>query len=539
MFKVIIGLGLLGAVEAEGSIRLPAIISDNMVLQANRPVPIWGTAEAGESVTVDFAGQTQKTTADSSGKWRVNLAPLKTDTAGDMTVTGTTSLTIKNVLTGEVWVASGQSNMQFTLGGADNAWKDIAEANYPKIRQFRVVQRAALDTREDVTGEWVECSPQTAGGFTAVGFFFARDIRQQTGSPVGLIHTSWGATAAQAWTSLEGLKKDPLLAHYVKAFDPDAVRRKYARDLAAWHSVDAKWKAEMKADAGYQVQLATWQSASDEAKTAGKPSPEQPKPPKAEPEPPAPIEHQAAIPSSLYNGMIHPLIPYAIRGAIWYQGESNESAAVEYRTLFPTMIADWREKWRQGDFPFYFVQLANFRKRQDHPSDGLWAWVREAQAITLKVPHTGMAVTIDVGSADQIHPTDKYDVGHRLALHALKNDYGKDVVDNGPMFKQMQVRDGRIRLSFTEIGKGLTIGRPQKPEAELTGFAVAGNNRKWFWAKATIDGANVVVWCDEVRYPVAVRYAWADNPACNLYNLDGLPAAPFRTDNWPMEIAKK
>ncbi len=489
---------LLPRLAAE--VKLPAIIGDNAVLQADAPLPIWGTAAVGEDVTVTIAGQSQSTKAGADGRWQVKLAALKTGGPLELTVAGTNTIVLKNLLVGEVWVGSGQSNMEFALKGANDSAKEIAAADFPKIRLFTVIKKTSAEPLADCSGKWVECSPATVPGFSAVAYFFGRELHQKLGVPVGLIHTSWGGTEAEAWTSRAALAGSAEFKDAAPSWD------KRLADLP-------------KAQAKYATEVAAWKAAADAAKAAGKPAPKKPNPPADENSP-----HR---PSSLYNGMLAPLIPYAIRGAIWYQGESNAGQPLKYRTLLPLMIGDWRQAWGEGDFPFYIVQLANYKARQAEPVESDWAALREAQWLTTtKVKNTGLATIIDVGMAENIHPTDKQTVGHRLALNALALTYGKDNESSGPVFAAMKVEDAKAVLTFTHLGGGLVA----KGGGALTGFAIAGEDRKFVWATATIVGDTVVVTSDKVAKPTAVRYAWADNPECDLYSKADLPAVPFRTD---------
>ena len=351
------------------------------------------------------------------------------------------------------------------------------------------------------SGKWQVCSAQTAGSFTAVGYFFGRELNKQLNVPVGLIHTSWGGTPAESWMSKEYLENDPNFQPILKRFEEASanypeLKKKYQEKRQQYDSIAPKLRAE------------------------GKPLPPRPE------EPIGP--GHAYSPTGLYNGMIVPIIPYGIRGVIWYQGESNAWRAYQYRTLFPTMIKNWRDKWGQGDFPFLFVQLANFEATSPQPQENDWAELREAQLMTLSAPNTGMAVTIDIGEANDIHPKNKQDVGRRLALWALAKTYGKTVVYSGPIYTLMEVQGNKAILHFENIGGGLVA----KGDS-LKGFAIAGADKKFAWADAKIEGNTVVVSSDKVSVPVAVRYAWAINPVCNLYNKEGLPATPFRTDIWP------
>jgi sialate O-acetylesterase len=457
---------LLSAVAAPAAVKLPAVIGDNMVLQRGQPVPIWGLADKGEEVTVAIAGQTHKTKAGDDGRWKLTLDKLDVGQPLETTISGSSGskITLKNVLVGEVWIGSGQSNMEMGVGGCNNAKDEIAAANYPQIRLFNVEKARAPQPATDVKGSWATCSPQNIANFSAAAYFFGRHLHKELNVPIGLIATSWGGTPAEFWTSRKALQANPAL-----------------RAMAGGDS------------------------------------------------------------SCLYNGMIAPLVPYAIRGAIWYQGEANVGTAFKYRTLFPAMIANWRADWGQGDFPFGFVQIAPFGYHNAwgvNPAACAELW--EAQRITLDVaPNTGMAVTLDItdgpaaieaknGQFDGIHPKNKQDVGRRLALWALAKVYGHDVVYSGPIYKSMTLEGDKIRLQFDHCGQGL-VSRDGKP---LTDFTIAGEDQKFLPAVATIDGDSVIVHSDKVAKPVAVRYAWYDTAIPNLSNKDGLPASPFRTDRW-------
>jgi sialate O-acetylesterase len=496
-------VGLLTAASAGADVKLPAIIGDNMVLQQGMKPPIWGWADPGEKVTVSLNGKEISSTADSQGRWQVKLPKMKAGGPYDVTISGKNTITLHNVLVGEVWVGSGQSNMEFGVGGANNAQQEISSAHFPQIRMFTVAKKVGTEPLADVEGHWVECSPQTVGGFSAVAYFFGRDLHQKLGVPVGLIHTSWGGTPAEAWTSRPTLEADSDLRYMVENWDKQIAD--YPKTLA-----------------DYNQRVKDWQDESDKARAAGTlepKKPDQPQDPRDNP----------WLTGGLYNAMIAPLIPYSIKGAIWYQGESNADRAYQYRKLFPTMIRNWRQAWGEGDFPFLFVQLANWMNVKPEPSEDAWAELREAQSKTLALPKTGMAVIIDIGDAADIHPKDKQDVGHRLALAAYKVAYGQDLVYSGPTYKSMKVEGDKIRLRFTHVGGGLVA----REGGALKGFEIAGADRKFVWADATIDGDSIVVSSSQVQKPVAVRYAWAANPMNNLANKEGLLASPFRTDDWP------
>ena len=455
------------SVNLLADVKLPSVLSNHMVLQQGMPVPIWGTAETGEKVTVTFGGQTEEATADTAGKWSVKLAALPVSAKpAELVVKGKNTITLSDILVGEVWICSGQSNMGFNTGSAINAAKEIAEANYPDIRLFTVQNVATDEPQSDTHGDWAACTPQTVPGFTAVGYFFGRDLYKSLGVPVGLIHTSWGGTIAEAWAAPTGLAGDPDFAPIL-----------------------------------------------DRAKTTKKGDP------------------NAA--SRLWNGMIVPIVPFAAKGAIWYQGESNAGRAYQYRKLLPAMIKTWRDAWGEKDFDFYIVSLANFTNPPQQPGDSDWAELREAQTLTANMPHNGQALAIDLadpGNPGDIHPKNKQDVGHRLALVAEAKTYGKkDIAYSGPVYDSMKEENGKVRLSFKELNGGL-VAKGGEP---LKGFQIAGEDKKWQWADASIDGENVIVSSGQVPHPVAVRYAWANNPVANLYNKADLPAVPFRTDDWP------
>jgi len=487
-------------------VRLPAVFTDNAVLQRDIPVPVWGWADEGEQVTVKVGDQTKTATPEAkTGKWTVKLDPLPVGGPLTLTVSGKNTITLKNVLVGEVWICSGQSNMQMSVSGVGGAKDEIAAANYPKIRLISVPQRGTATPQDDFKGRWDECSPQTVGGFSAAGYFFGRELFKNLAVPIGLIHCSYGGSSCETWVNRSVLDGEP-------SFKPMLDR--YDRELASYNEATAK--------ANHEKQMADWKKAVAKAKAAGKVAP---KPPRSPSDP----HTNNQCPANLYNGMLYPVLPYGIRGAIWYQGETNAGRAYQYRTLFPTLIKSWRAEWQEGEFPFYFVQLANFMAVRPEPSDSAWAELREAQSLTLQVPATGQAVIIDIGEAGNIHPKNKQDVGKRLALWALAKTYGKDVLYSGPTYKSQEIQGDKIALSFDSIGGGLVA----KGGDQLKGFAIAGSDKKFVWADARIEGDKIIVSSPKVKSPAAVRYAWADNPECNLYNQADLPASPFRTDDWP------
>lgn len=521
---------------------MPAIFGDHMVLQEKKVLPIWGWASPGESVTVVFKDQKITTTAKMDGTWRVDLQ--STSANGEpaaMTVSGKNTIVFEDVLVGDVWVASGQSNMEFGLQKDSRAAEMIPKATDSKIRFFFVPWATALQPQTNIAaktlspldGKWLVCSPEVMSanwafhGFSAVGFHFATDIRRAVGKPLGMIGSYKGGTPAQSWTSVSGLGKDGALQHYVA--EHQQILDNYSNATVAFPK-----KLET-----YRAALKKWNTDAAKAKTDGHPLS-----PQSAPKAPVEADGGTHAPGNLYNGMVAPLIPFAIKGVIWYQGEGNGMdvlLAREYGTLFPRLISDWREKWGQGDFPFLFVQLPNISVSAAKVSPGgNWPWVRDAQLKTLALPNTGMAVTIDIGEADNLHPPDKLYVGKRLALIARHLVYGENIVDYGPLYQSMQVEENKVRLRFKNIGGGLKMGIPPPPAGgktfpsptELKGFTIAGNDHQFIAANALIAGDTILVSSDKVSQPLAVRYDWEQNPAGNLYNTENLPASPFRTDDW-------
>lgn len=628
------------------SVRLPAIFSDHMVVQRDVPVVMWGWADPGGSVTVSM-GQTEASTrVGSDGTWRVELPPVPAGGPYEIRVVGSDTLTFKDVLAGEVWIGSGQSNMEWPLASVNNADQEIAAARYPQIRLFTVERAVSPRPEVDVVSEgWKVTSPETVGGFSAVAYFFGRELHQELGVPIGLINSSWGGTVAEAWTSREALRQIPDFHEVLERVEHladsiDLINQDFDERLAAWTQ---KVAAE---DVGFKDSTPWYQPELDEAsweemdvpilwESAGLPgfdgvvwyrktfelTPEQAggdltlhlgpiddidstwvngvpvgstsiynrariypieagilmpgrntitvrvidtgggggffgRPDEmaltagedasdmvvslagpwkykvaldftALPPPPVRMSLENT-PTTLFNAMIAPLTPYPIQGVIWYQGESNAGRAYQYRKLFPTLIDDWRSQWDNVDMPFLFVQLANFMAVQKEPVEpSEWAELREAQSRTLSLPRTAMAVTIDIGEADDIHPRNKQDVGRRLALAALAKVYGRGVEYSGPVYRLMR-REGSTAHIVFDHAEGL-----HAREGEVKGFAIAGPDRRFVAANARIEGNTVIVSSPEVAEPVAVRYGWANNPVVNLYNAAGLPASPFRTDDWP------
>jgi len=651
LFSVLV-LACLGLGRAQGQLKLTSVFGDHMVLQCGMDVAIWGWAKPNEEVVVILDGQVKvKTKSGEQGRWMAKLPPQPAGGPHELVIAaGNEKIRFTDVLFGEVWLCSGQSNMAWALKLTQNAPKEISEANYPQIRIFVVGQAATLKPQNDCKGQWLICNPETVADFSAVAYFFGREIHTSLKVPVGLIGSYWGGTPAEAWMDMETLKTEPDFEPIVKRFphhllDPETFAKAQAEHnqaMAEWWKKavltdlgnkreewskpdfnDSDWETmelpqpwELAKPQMFGTDGAVWfrkvvrlpnswagkdlvlhlgtindqdttyfngeqVGSTQEAKFVrrykvsgqlvkagdnliavrvfnrwgaggfvGVPSqmflelaggseklplagawkfkvefarsqselPPQPKPL---------FTHQT--PTVLFNGMINPVIPYTIRGVIWYQGESNVYRAFQYRKLFPALISSWRKLWGQGDFPFLFVQLANFQPDKVAPqTKGMWAELREAQLLTFKtVPNTGMAVTIDIGNPNDIHPRNKRDVGKRLALAALAIAYGQKVVHSGPIYRSMRIEGDKIRLFFDHVGSGL-VAKGDK----LVGFTIAGADRKFVDAKAKIEGDTVLVWSEEVSEPVAVRYGWADNPNCNLYNKEGLPASPFRTDDW-------
>ncbi len=482
---------------AFADVKLAALFSDHAVLQRGQPVPVWGTADAGEEVTVEFAGQKQTAQAGPDGKWKVTLQPLKEAESLALTVKGKNTLTINDVAVGEVWVNSGQSNMAFTLSRDAQGPESAAASEDKLLRMFTVPAKSSDQPETEVAGKWVAANPATSGSFSAVGYYFARELRKALKVPVGMLSSSVGGTPAEAWTSGAALAARAILKAELDAAQAILVKNHPAA-LERYQANEAKI-------------LENWKAAVEKAKAEGRtPLPRKP----VVPEDPTKSKNR---PSGLYNAMIAPLQPYGIRGAIWYQGESNSARAPQYRTLFPTMIGDWRKVWGQGEFPFFFVQIT--------PHNNMTPEIREAQLLTTQtVPQTAMAVTTDFGHATDIHPTQKEPVGTRLALAARAKVYGEKIEFSGPTFDSMQVESGQAVLKFKHAA-GLTA-----KNGALKGFTVAGADKKFVPAKAEIQGETVIVSAEGVTKPAAVRYGWANVPDVNLYNAAGLPASPFRTD---------
>lgn len=621
-------------------VRLPHIFGSDMVLQREKPVNIWGWADTGEKITIAFNDQKVKVKADKNGKWSAALKPMEAGGPFNMSIKGKNEITLDNILLGDVWICSGQSNMEWIVANSNNAEEEIINANYPEIRLYKVPKNLKFKPVEDVESKWKECTPDNVRNFSAVGYFFGRYVHNETGVPIGLINTSWGGTVVETWISKESIASvgdfdekleqmknfipEEIEAQMKKKFeelkakigdakgiiDGEAVWADPELDESDWLTMELPglWEqkglsdldgiiwfrrefvlSEKEVQKGVVLKLGpiddsdiTWVNGYEVGRMTDKydihrkymVSPDKLKVGRnivvvrvedngggggmygsprdfmvETSEKSIPLEGEwkyrisadklsikinasspNSFPTLLYNGMIKPLVPYTLTGAIWYQGESNASRAYQYRTLFPLLIKDWRKQWNQGDFPFLFVQLANFREPAEVPKDDAWAELREAQSMTLSLPNTGMAVTIDIGEADDIHPRNKQEVGRRLGLAARKIAYGEDIVYSGPMYKSMTIEGDKIRLALDHVGSGLKI---KDKYGYLKGFAIAGEDKQFKWAKAYLDGNTVVVYNKEIKDPVAVRYAWGTNPDdANLYNEEGLPASPFRTDDW-------
>lgn len=622
---------LVAALPLSASPRLPALFSDHMVLQQGRSIPVWGLADAGEGITVTLNGAVRQARAGVDGRWRVELPAQTAGGPLTLTIAGNTTIRIRDVLVGEVWVASGQSNMTLQLARASRT--DAASASYSQIRLFTVPKATSLESVETIAASWQPCTPDAASAFSAAAYYFGRRLHEDLQVPVGLIHTSWPGSLAEEWTALAALQGDSRLASIVEGWQQRADnwvggeqqplrfdlrfgaveltaagRPKPLRLIPAgreatgaqwrfsWESApqvsfewqegsepmarlygelrardSARFSIDMKADGSpanlmdfdairlrvsgegsfqlhaiqpsitdaddysSEVLAATmqWQEitvplGSLKQSGWGRRMPFTADAISALVIEPLLGKGGARPPGGLYNAMVVPLVPYAIRGAIWYQGEGNAGRALQYRALLPTLIQSWRSAWGQGDFPFLIAQLPNYRSRSAQPQESGWAELREAQAMTLRVANTGLAVTIDVGEAEDVHPANKRPVGERLARWALGTVYGRSGEYSGPLFESMQVEGSTARIRFRHTGSGLTA----TDHLPLRGFAIAGADRKFTWAHAEIEVDTVVVYHPDIAHPVAVRYAWADNPDCNLGNREGLPAAPFRTDDW-------
>ena len=486
-------------------VTLPRVIGNNMVLQRDMEVPIWGWASAGEEITVTLNTEPFFSTtavADSEGNWQIKLPAKQAGGPYTLKVTGENTLELTNILFGEVWVCSGQSNMQWSVSASKDSEAEIAAADYPNIRLFYVPRVPSGLLQKDVEADWYETTPETIENFSAVAYFFGRKLYKNLDVPIGLINTSWGGTRIEPWTPPVGFTSVSTLESISKEIQ----------------EADATYLEQLPQK---MMEIETWIAETRKALETGTPLTQIPENRHS-------LRHHAR-PTALYNGMVHPIVPYAIRGALWYQGESNLRDGMLYHEKMKALINGWREVWGQGDFPFYFVQLAPFNYGNQEGIQFFLPQIWEAQAATLSVPNTGMAVTTDIGDPKDVHPRNKQEVGRRLALWALAKTYGRDdVTYSGPLYKSMEVEGNTIRLTFDHIGSGLMSG-DEKP---LTWFQIAGEDEQFAEAEATIDGDTVLVSSDAVANPVAVRFGWHQSAEPNFVNKEGLPASPFRTDSW-------
>ena len=492
-------LVLAGSVSLIAAPTLPSIIGDHMVLQQNHANPVWGWADPGEGIRVSIAGQNHQTKANDEGAWRVALAPIPAGGPYTLTIQGKGEISFNDVLVGEVWICSGQSNMAWTVTRSDDAELEILSAKYSQIRIISVPQVGTQESQNDFEGQWARVTPESIADFSAVGYSFGRRLSQILDVPIGLIDNAWGGSAAEAWIRRDVLEADG----------------RFDKLMAKWVEIESSYDSEAE-ETKFQAALQAWNQGGRQGARPRNPR--------------SPLTGNQR-PGNIFNGVLHPTIGYGIRGAIWYQGESNASRAHQYRDIFPLMIQHWRDLWQQGDFPFYYVQLADFRDEKPEPADSDWAELREAQTMTMdKLDNVGQAVIIDIGEGRDIHPRNKQMVANRLARWALAKEYGYDIHYRSPTYQSMEQKGNTITLEFANVGQGLYSFDTREPQ----GFAIAGEDRKFAWAKAKIVGENKVeVWHDNISHPVAVRYAWADNPVCNLFSREGLPLTPFRTDDWP------
>lgn len=499
---------------------LPAVFGDHMVLQRDKPVPVWGHAQRDEPIVVRFGDQEHRTTADASGAWRVVLEPMEASAEPrDLEVEGHSLLLLRNVLVGEVWLASGQSNMQWSVAQSADPQNEIANGDHPRLRMLNVVRETAREPRPDLRGSWQVSHPDTVAQFSAVGYYFARHLMQELDVPVGILHTSWGGTRVEAWTTEATLRSTPAAAAILESWD---VRR------LAWEQGGLQRRINsVERQRGWEQNSAGILFGNFERRRDGGELQRVPRAPGDESDPGLSHHHY----SNLYNQMIHPLVGYSMRGVIWYQGESNASRAVQYRALMPAMIRDWRGLWDE-ELPFIQVQLAGFRPQGGPQGAEQWLELQEAQLLTARdTPNVGMAVAHDIGDPGDIHPANKQEVGRRLALWALHHTYDRgDVVPSGPLLATHEVTGRGMELTF-DHADGLRTLADDQP---VIGFELAGEDQVWHTAEAVIEDGRVIVTADAVESPVAVRYAWDSYPErVNLVNGAGLPASSFRTDDWP------
>ena len=509
----LLGFSLTLTPVLRAELKLPAIIGDHMVLQQNQADPVWGWDTPGTKISVSFAGQTYDTTAGDDGKWTVKLVPQAANaTPQTLTITGSSKREIQDVLIGEVWMCSGQSNMGFTLKDDWNGDLEAAASVLPNLRLIKVPQLGTQELKTDFKGAWQSSTPESCRNFSALGFLYGRYLHQVLHVPVGLIDNAWGGSAAEAWIRRSTIESDP--------------RFKTLMDNTVKHEAEAQTE---KAKTDWDAAMAKWKVASEKAKAEKK------TPPRA-PQSPQQWLTGNSRPGNIFAGVVNPTLGYGLKGVIWYQGESNSGRAWEYRALFPFMIEQWRKEWNQGDFPFYWVQLADYMAETPTPVESAWAELREAQTRTLQLTNTGQAVIIDLGEGKDIHPKNKHDVAARLVRWALVKDYGMKLPFHSPEFKDLKIDGKKAIVTIDCFGGKL---RPFDVE-EARGFAVCGADKVWHWATGKIIDSNVVeVTSTDVNEPVAVRYAWANNPVCNLFSDAGLPLTPFRSDDFDMTTQPK
>lgn len=514
----LLGSWWLTACAVYADVKLPALFSDHMVLQQGDRTPIWGTADAGEAIKVTLGDQTWETKADGQGRWRIDMKGLKaSDQPTELIIKGNNTITLSDVLIGEVWICSGQSNMEWPVVASADSAKTLASAEQPMLRLFKVPRKTSLEPLNDIAASWKECKPQEVQSFSAVGYFFGRYLRRDRKVPIGLIQSAWGGTVAEAWTSKEALNDHADLAYLVKRHQ-EAVAFYVKNEKRLWAEYEEKRAKYVKENTP-----PTQQGGQTGSATVLPPPPfKPPTDPRANP--------NAA--AQLYNGMIAPLQPFAIRGVIWYQGESNAGRAFEYRTLMPILIGSWRKAWNHDDMTFLMVQLAPYERGVP---EGIWPELREAQWLTTKIlKKCGMVVITDVGDRNDIHPKEKGVVGERLAFAARAIAYGEPIEWSGPMYEKMEKRGNEIVLHFSHVGSGLVA-----KNGPLMGFTICGPDQQFVKADARIDGKTVVVSHPDIKEPVAVRFGWDNYPTVNFYNEDGFPATPFRTDDFPMKTKPK
>jgi len=495
---------------AWGEVSLAPGIGSHMVVQRDAPILVRGSAQPGGEISITQGANKVSAAAGPDGKWSVSLPPCGAGPIDDVVIEGENRIVLTDLLGGDVWFAAGQSNMEFRLTRASGSSEDIAGAANGQIRLCKIERQLSFEPKGDVESSWETCTPETAAEFSVVAYYFARDLQSALGVPVGIICAAWGGTPGEAWAAPEITRDDPA----------------YAPLYAEWENYRKNYPTIKKQ---YDADMAAYEKKMAAPREPGAKAPAKPL---SKPEP----DKNYRYPGVLFNGMVHPLVGLPVKGFLWYQGESNKDRYGQYKQLLSLLIAGWRRRWGQGDLPFLIVSLANFKAPATEPSDSGRTRLREAQAqVAREVPGCALTVTIDLGEAGDIHPRNKKDVGHRLSLSALQSVYGRQITGSSPRSRSVAFADGQAIIKFDETGTGLAAG-PDGKKAELDGFALAGADERWSWAQATIEseGRQVVVKSTAVPKPVALRYAWADNPPAGLYNREGLPAVPFRTDDWPL-----